>query len=178
MRVELKFNLDGKTGTFTVLDFIPSEVTPTPPSPLPVILKPFGDLEWNLHPTQLWPVPPVLMTNSISFVADQVKYPNGVMIKFVDESHYGSKDYVISDTAHSFEPVGGSSLAAAYGAGSTGGPLYLRFGPAQPRSFWGVPLPSLDVALTPGQRYYINFRAADGSGGIRSSQFVCELRQD
>ena len=143
-----------------------------------------GDRVWSqFNEVQLWPVPPVTGSGAqgraIQFVADSAKFPRGVELGGVDESQSGKgKDYVVSACPHSFTPVGGNPLCQKLGAGSTMGPISLRFGPAQPRTFWGQPLPSLDCALTPGGTYYVNFRDTSTARGSVSSQFVITKRTD
>ena len=150
---------------------VPGPTIPTPP--------PSGILRWDLHPVSLWPVPPLTGSGdrgiSVQFIADATRFPNGVEIGLVDESQPSKgKDFVISATPYDFTPV--SPQATKPGSGSTGGPIYCRFGPIRPRTFWGVPLPNIDVPLTPGQAYYINVRASDR--GACSAQFVATNRTD
>jgi len=164
----------------------PPPVPPPAPPPSPACAQGMigGDRVWSsFNEVQLWPVPPVagsgVLGRAIQFVADSAAYPRGVRLQGVDESQPSkSKDYVVSECAHSFTPVGGNSLCTAIGAGSVAGPLYLRFGPAVPRTFFGQPLPSLDCPLTPGGTYYINFRDNSTAYGTVSSQFVFYNRTD
>jgi len=155
-------------------------VPPVIPSPIPQPIPSPRIGMWDLHEISLWPVPPLRgPVISVSFVPDAIRFPNGVEIGGVDESQSGTgKDYVISDVKGSFVPLGGNKNAQKIGAGSTMGPIYLRFGPARPRSTWGFPLPSLDVALTPGQIYWINVRATDKSNTEINTQFVATKRMD
>lgn len=152
---------------------IPTPTPYTPPAPAPA-----GT--WPLNEVQLWPVPPLRgAVISVPFIADAVRYPDGVQVQGIDESQGLAKDYVISDINGSFIPLDGNENAAKRGAGSIMGPIYLRFGPARPRTFFGTTtLPTLDVALTPGQVYWINVRATDGSGAEVSTQFVAYKRRD
>ncbi len=143
-----------------------------------------GDLVWSsFKETQLWPVPPVTgsgaLGRAIQFVADSAAFPRGVQLQGVDESQPSkAKDYVVSACPHSFTPVGGDSLCTAMGAGSVAGPIYLRFGPAVSRTFFGQPLPTVDCPLTPGGTYYINFRDSSTAFSGVSSQFVFYNRTD
>ena len=143
-----------------------------------------GDRVWSpFNEVQLWPVPPVtgsgVQGRAIQIVADSAKFPRGVQLGGVDESQPSKpKDYVVSACPHSFTPVGGNPLCATSGAGSIMGPLYLRFGPAEPRTFFGTPLPTLDCPLTPGGTYYVNFRDSSTAYGGVSSQFVINKRLD
>lgn len=143
-----------------------------------------GDRVWSpFNEVQLWPVPPVtgsgVMGRAIQFVADSAKYPRGVLLGGVDESQPSKpKDYVVSACPHSFTPVAGNPMCAKSGAGSIMGPMYLRFGPAETRTFFGQPLPSLDCALTPGGTYYVNYRDSSPAFGGVSSQFVINKRLD
>ena len=82
------------------------------------------------------------------------------------------KDYVVSACPHNFNPVGGNANCMKQGAGSVMGPLYLRFGPAQPDTQF------YDCPLTPGQTYYINFRDYFTPRGQVFSQFVIYNRTD
>ncbi len=156
------------------------------PSPAPCeeneVMGP-DDLVWSLFKeVQLWPVPPVTGTGdlgrAIQFVADSAAYPRGVRLGGIDESNGNAKDYVISDCPHRFEPVGGDPLCTVRGGGSTAGPIYLRYGPAEPRGFFGTPLPTVDCPLIPEGTYYINFRATVTPRGNVSSQFVIYGRSD
>ena len=178
---QIELRVDG------VVVYASGAVAPAPiPAPPPVLTPPHGPLPvtppsgtWPLHETQLWPIPPLRgVVISVPFVADVARFPNGVEIKGVDESNGPAKDYVISEYPGVFEPVGGSPNGVKLGAGSIMGPIYCRFGPARPRLFFGAPLPSIDLSLTPNGVYYINSRAADGSGSIISTQFVCTARID
>src|SRR3990172_8806003 len=143
-----------------------------------------GDRVWSpFNEVQLWPVPPItgsgVMGRAIQFVADSAKYPRGVELGGVDESQPSKpKDYVVSACPHSFTPVGGNALCATSGAGSIMGPLYLRFGPAEPRTFFGTPLPTLDCPPTPGGPHHVNFRDSSTAYGGVSSQFVINKRLD
>lgn len=161
--------------------------TPPPPPPPPTACSTGmigGDRVWSpFNEVQLWPVPPVTGSGAqgraIKFVADSSRYPRGVELGGVDESQPNKpKDYVVSACPHSFVPVGGNPLCQKLGAGSTMGPISLRFGPAQPRTFFGQPLPTVDCPLTPGGTYYVNFRDATGAGGGVSSQFVINKQTD
>ena len=106
------------------------------------------------------------------------------MISGVDETQPSvGKEYVISDQPYSFIPFSGNPRARLEGAGSVAGPFYLRFGPAEARMMWGRPVESLDVSLTPGNTYYINFRewrnpGDDTQRGAVSSEFVVYPRTD
>lgn len=163
---------------------IPGPVFPPQPTlpPAPVGVIPsysLGNIAWDMHETQLWPIPPLISYHedgvSISFVADAIKYPQGVLLQLVDEvTGARGKQVVVSEKPHDFTPV--SKLAEMPAAASTGGPMYLRFGPAQPRLFFGVDLGSLDVPLTPGRTYYINFRGTNDKQV--SAQFVVYSRKD
>ncbi len=147
----------------------PPPVAPPPPS------TPAG--AWPLQSTQLWPVPPLRgSVISVPFVADVAQYPNGFLLQGVDESNGPAKDYVVSTSQGSFVPL--NANAEQLGAGNVMGPIYMRCGPARPRIWFGLPLPSLDVPTTPGKTYWINVRASDGSGAVVNTQFVCYARTD
>lgn len=134
-----------------------------------------GDKDWNpLTTFQLWPSPAASGTGqlgrAIRFVADNVSYPNGLIMRIVDESiQVVPKDFVISACPHSFTPVGGNTKCTKTGIGS-GAAMYTRYGPA---------INSYDCPLTPGATYYLNFRKYTTSGdysGTVSSQFTNEKR--
>ncbi len=175
------------SGAPTVPPDVPPVTPPVTPPPVTPPPAPAPSGMWDLHPMQLWPVPPLVgSTISVSFVADAVRYPNGITIEGRDEpggslsGEHPAKDYVISSWQGSFVPVGDNPLGQMIGAGSVGGPIYCRFGPARPRTAWGglITLPTLDLPLTPGETYWINVRAHDGSGAVVSTQFVCKARTD
>jgi len=126
-----------------------------------------GDRVWDLHPVQLWPVPPLAASGdlgtALQFVADQAQFPDGFRIQFVDETqpqHF--KDYIVSTCPHDFTPL--TVAAQALQCGPTGGPIYFVFRPPK----WGY-----EVQLTPGATYYLNFRDHDEPRGTVLSQFVC-----
>ena len=161
---------------------VPPAPVPTP-TPAPSGCSAAPNLSWlQFKDIQLWPVPPLRGSGpggaSIAFVADAGAFPNGVELVGVDESQGSAKDYVISTCPQNFAPVGGNAMCAAIGAGSSMGPLYLRFGPARSRIIFGQTLPSLDCPLTPGGTYYINFRDYYPAYGPVSSQFVIYRRYD
>jgi len=138
-----------------------------------------GDLVWSsFNVVQLWPIPAVTGSGAagrtVQFVADSSRYPRGVQLILADENQfgYGPKDYVVSQCPHSFAAVGNKASCTAIGVGSYGGPIYLRFGPAQPGT------QSYDCPLTAGGTYYINFRDYYPAYDTVSSQFVLYNRTD
>ena len=149
--------------------------TPTPVPPPPPIG--IGDLIWPMSTTTLFPAHPGVSTSgdagcAVQFVADNVRFPNGITASFNDQTPMGiGKDYCVSDRPHVFEPLNGNPAALVQGIGNAAA-VALRFGvPA------GVAIKHYDVVLTPGGTYYINFRQwATPRTDIVWSQFMASAR--
>lgn len=133
------------------------------PTPQPTTCGPnevfaFPDADWSqsFTPTQIFPATPLRVQGplgrAVQFVADAVKYPNGITITLVDQSpELLPKVACISECPHSFVPVNNQPTGYKDNL-STFANFDLRFGTAQA---W------YDCVLVPGKTYYLNFRGMD-----------------
>ena len=158
------------TGTATIPQPPAPPVSPPSPQPVPPAPAAPGDLFWSpMNFASLFPIPPITTSGpngfSIQFVADGATYPEGVILKLIDESGGNiamGKEVVIASAPHNF---GAAVLQNGRAIGTSSIKIPLRFSTAT-----SAPQ-SNDCELVDGGTYYINVRAYDGSSAI-SFQFT------
>lgn len=137
-----------------------------------------SDFFWNpVSTTTLYPIPPATgsgdLGRAIKFVANGTMYPNGIILRVVDETANAlNKEVVLSSCPHNFSPYGGSVYCRLQGTSGVSRNLYY-YSAANGKTTPGA----YDCVLQEGSEYYINFRHnTTGTRGTVSSQFGASAR--
>lgn len=137
-----------------------------------------SDFYWNpVSTTTLFPIPATTgsgdLGRAIKFVANGSTYPNGIILRMVDESpNPVSKEVVISSCPHNFSPHDGNIYCRLLGSSGVSRNLYY-YSTANGKTNPGT----YDCVLQEGSEYYINFRQfTTGTRGTVSSQFGASAR--
>lgn len=163
---------DANGATSGVVPIDPNEYTPAAAPPPVTGCAPgevFGpnDIVNPMTVGYIFPTPAAGISGplgvAVSFTADAAAFPTGLQMQVFDEGGNPAKEAVVSACPHNFTPVNGNALCRR-GAVTAKADFYLTFGPPQT---------GVDCPLQPGQKYYLNVRAADlGTTATRFYNFT------